>query len=197
MRKTFYLIACLTLVLWGCGDAGVQSDVSKNIEIDPIAVRLSVPALVVGQLVPQTPPINVNTGQIDISSDEFDEYLDDTEKFTINQITYTIDNFPAGSSADLDIDMTIELQGQSVQQLLSIRVDNVQNNPVDVLLYDKNAPGSVNAAAITSLEQALKDGTSFRVGMTLVGEDVTLQTQDVDFNFIFKFDVTARIQLVD
>jgi|GEM_PF-762170 len=197
MRKTFYLIACMALVILGCGDAGVQSDVSKNISIDPISVQLSVPAVAVGMLVPQTPPIDVNTGQINISSDEFDEYLEDAERFTINQITYTIDNFPAGSSADLDIDMTIQLQGQNPQQLLTTRIDNVQNNPVDVLLYDKDAPGSVNAAAITSLEQALKDGTSFQVAMTIVGEDVTLQTQDVDFNFIFKFDVTARVQLVD
>ncbi|OEK00082.1 hypothetical protein BFP97_00485 [Roseivirga sp. 4D4] len=197
MRKTFFLIACLTVILWGCGDAGVQSDVSKNIGIDPISVRLSVPAAAVGVLVGQTPPINVNTGQINISSDEFDEYLDDTERFTINQITYTIDNFPAGSSADLTIDMTIQLQGQNPQQLLTTRIDDVQNNPVDVLLFDKDAPGSVNAAAISSLEQALKDGTSFQVAMTIVGEDVTLQTQDVDFDFIFKFDVTARIQLVD
>ncbi len=197
MRKTFYLIACMALVILGCGDAGVQSDVSKNISIDPISVQLSVPAVAVGMLVPQTPPIDVNTGQINISSDEFDEYLEDAERFTINQITYTIDNFPAGSSADLDIDMTIQLQGQNPQQLLTTRIDNVQNNPVDVLLFDKDAPGSVNAAAITSLEQALKDGTSFQVAMTIVGEDVTLQTQDVDFNFIFKFDVTARVQLVD
>lgn len=195
MRKTFYLLACIAIVLWSCGDAGVQSDVSKNVEIDPISVQLSVPAIAVGVLVPQTPPINVNTGQISLSTDEFDEYLDDAERFTINQITYTIDNFPAGSSADLDVDMSIQIQGQALQQLLSIRIDNVQNNPVDVLLYDKNAPGSVNAAAIASLEQALKDGSSFQIEMTIVGEDVTLQTQNVDFNFIFKFDVTARVQL--
>lgn len=195
MRKTFYLIACLAVILSGCGDAGVQSDVSKNIEIDPISVQLSVPAVAVGVLVPQTPPINVNTGQINLSSDEFDEYLEDAERFTINQIAYTIDNFPAGSSADLDIDMSIQIQGQNLQSLLSIRIDDVQNNPVDVLLFDKDSPGSVNTAAIASLEQALQSGTSFTVEMTIVGEDVTLQTQDVDFDFIFQFDVTARVQL--
>ncbi len=197
MRKTFYLITCMAIVLWGCGDAGVESDISKNIEIDPISVQLSVPAAAVGVLVGQTPSIDVSTGQINLSSDEFDEYLDDAERFTINKIAYTIDNFPAGSSADLVIDISIQLQGQNSQDLLSIRIDNVQNNPVDVLLFDKNAPGSVNTAAIASLEQALKSGTSFSVEMSIVGEDVTLQTEDVDFDFIFKFDVTARVQLVD
>ncbi|OEK05426.1 hypothetical protein BFP71_18740 [Roseivirga misakiensis] len=180
----------------GCGDAGVESDVSKNIDIDPISVQISVPAIAVGQLVGQTPPINVSTGQISLSTDEFDEYLEDAERFTINLITYTIDNFPAGSSADLAVDMSISVQGQgNAQPLLSIRIDNVQNNPVDVLIYDKNAPGSVSQAAITSLEDALKNGSSFEVEMTIVGEDVTLQTQDVDFDFIFGFDVTARVQL--
>ena len=195
MRKPFYLLALIAIAIWSCGDAGVQSDVSKNVEIDPISVQLSVPAIAVGVLVPQTPPVNVNTGQISLSSDEFDSYLDDTERFTINQITYTIDNFPAGSSADLEVDMSIQIQGQAPQDLLSIRIDNVQSNPVDVLLYDKNAPGSVSATAIASLEQALKDGSSFQIEMTIVGEDVTLQTQNVDFDFIFKFDVTARVQL--
>lgn len=190
-------MACMPVILWGCGDAGVQSDVSKNIEIDPISVQLSVPAAAVGVLVPQTPPISVNTGQINLGSDDFAEYLEDTERFTINKMSYTIDNFPAGSSADLVIDMTIQIQGESSQDLLSIRIDNVQNNPVNVLLFDKDAPGSVSTAAITSLEQALKNGTSFQVEMTIVGEDVTLQSQDVDFDFIFQFDVTARIQLVD
>lgn len=197
MRKIFYLAACMTIILWGCGEAGVQSDVSKNIEIDPISVQLSVPAAAVGVLVGQTPPVTVSTGQINLGSDEFDEYLEDTERFTINQMSYTIDNFPAGSSADLVIDMTIQIQGENAQDLLSIRIDNVQNNPVNVLLFDKDAPGSVSTAAIASLEQALKNGTSFSVEMTIVGEDVTLQSQDVNFDFIFKFDVTARVQLLD
>lgn len=197
MRKIFYPIACMTVILWGCGDAGVQSDVSKSIEIDPISVQLSVPAISVGVQVPQTSPVSVSTGQINLGSDEFDEYLEDTERFTINQMSYTINNFPSGSTADLVIDMTIQIQGENSQALLSVRIDNVQNNPVKVLLFDKDSPGLVSTAAIASLEQALKNGTSFQVGMTIVGEDVTLQTQDVDFNFIFQFDVTARVQLAD
>lgn len=197
MRKQFYLVACLAIILAGCGDAGVESDISKNIEIDPISVQLSVPAAAVGVLVNQTPPINVSTGQINLSSDEFDEYLDDAERFTINKMAYTIDNFPEGSSADLVIDMSIQLEGQDAQDLLSVRIDNVQNNPVNVLLFDKDNPGSVSTAAIASLEQALRSGTSFSVEMTITGEDITLQTEDINFDFIFQFDVTARIQLVD
>ncbi len=197
MRKLFYSISCIALLLWSCGDAGVQSDVSKNVEIDPISVRLSVPAAAIGVLVGQTPPIMVSTSQITLSSDEFSEYLEDTERFTINHITYTIDGFPAGSSADLNVDMSIQMQGQAPQNLLTTRINDVQNNPVDASLYTSSAPGNVNAAAVTSLEQALKDGTSFQIAMTLVGEDVTLQATDVDFNFTFKFDVTARVKLDD
>ena len=183
------------LILSGCGEAGIQSDVSKNVEIDPVSVEISVPAAAVGVLVTQTPPVEVNTGPIDISDAEFDEYLEDATNFTINQITYSIERFPNGSQADLNVELDIQIQGQQRQALLTTSVEDAQNNTVDVMLYDRNAPGNVSSTAIADLELALRNGSSFEIFMTIVGEDVILQEESVDFDFIFSFDVTARVEL--
>ncbi len=193
MRKTLLLFTSLSLLLFGCGEAGVQSDVSKNIEIDPIQVSLEVPAILVGQRVDQTPPIDVSTGNIDIGGQDFSEYLDDATNFTINSISYSIEGFPSGSEANLDIELDIQVQQR--QDLLTTTVANAQNNTEDVVLYSSGNPGNVSAAAISDLEQALKNGDPFQLFMTIVGRDVLLQQQSVDFSFVFKFDVTARIEL--
>lgn len=191
MQKRLLTFLSLLLVIWGCGEAGVQSDISKNVAIDPINVSISVPAQAVGVLVPQTPPIVVNTGSIQISGDEFDDYLSDAERFTINQITYSIENFPAGSEADLDIAIDISVAGGASVRLLATTVTDAQSNVTDVVLYPTS---SVNASAITALEQALLNGQSFEMDIELVGRNVTLETQSIDFDLVFKFDVTARLQ---
>ena len=195
MRKPIYFFFCLTFLLWACGEAGVQSDVSKNVEIDQIQVSLEVPAPLVGQSVQQTPPIDVNTGNIDIGDNEFSEYLEDATNFTINQITYSIVGFPAGSEADLDVELDVQIQGQQRQELLETSIANAESNVTDVVLYNNGTPGNVNASAIGALEQAIRNGNSFQLFMTIVGRDVVLQQQSVDFSFVFKFDVTARINI--
>lgn len=191
MQKRLLTFLSLLLVIWGCGEAGVQSDISKNVPIDPINVYLSVPAQAVGVLVPQTPPNVVNSGTIQISGDEFYDYLSDAVRFKINQITYSIDNFPAGSEADLDFVIDISIAGSASVRLLDTTVTDAQNNVSDVVIYPTS---SVNASAIAALEQALLNGQSFEMDIELVGKNVTLQTQSIDFDLVLKFDVTARLQ---
>lgn len=191
MKKTFLAIIASAAFMLGCGEAGVQSDISQNVEIDPINVQLSVPTILVGQRVNQTPPVNVSTGVIDISSDEFSEYLSDATRFTVNEITFSIENFPSGSEADLDISADISIAGGAPVDLLSTVVTDAQNNVTDVVLYPA---GSANAAGIAALEQALLNGQSFEMDIELVGRDVLLAQSTIDFDLIFKFDVTARVQ---
>ena len=195
IRKPFYFLFAFILILSRCGEAGVQSDVSKNIEIDPIQLSLEVPPALIAQIVQQTPPIDVNTGNINIGDEDFSEYLEDATNFTINQITYSVENFPADSQADLDVELDIQIQRQQRQDLLTTIVDDVQNNTSDVLLYSNGSPVNVSHSAIGDLEQALRNGDSFQLFMTIVGRDVVLQQRSVDFSFVFKFDVTARIEL--
>lgn len=195
MKKYFLLLLSVGLLNLGCGEAGFESDISKNIEIDPITLNLSVPDLLIGQLVPQTPPVTVSTGTIDITGDDFDDFLSDAELFKLNQISYSVVDFPSSSSANLDVDVSISIAGGTFQPLLTTTINQVQNNANDVVLFTAESPGGANANTISQLEQALLNGQAFEMQIEVVGNDVTLQTSDVDFGLIFKFDVTARIQL--
>lgn len=195
MQKRLLPFLSLLLVIWGCGEAGIQSDISKNIEIDPIDVSLSVPAILVGQDIAETPPTQVSTGTIDISDNDFAEYLDDATRFTINKITYSIIGFPSGSQADLDLNIDVSVAGGASQDLLQILVANAQNNVDDVVLYQVGTSGNVNASAIQALEQALLNSQTFEMDIEIVGRDVNLSQSNVDFQIVFKFDVTTRLQL--
>lgn len=194
MQKRLLPFLSLLLVIWGCGDAGIESDISKNVAIDPIEVQLPVPPIFVGQRVDETPPINTNTGAIDISDNEFSEYLDDAERFTINKITYSIVGFPQNSEADLDLSIDIEI-GQNTQELLSILVADAQSNVTDVVLFEAGTPGNVNLNAIADLENALLNGQTFAMDIEIIGRDVLLREEEVNFQLVFKFDVTTRIKL--
>ncbi len=191
MRKTFLMMIATAAILWSCGDAGVQSDISQNVAIDPIAVQLSVPPILVGQQVDEIPPINVNSGVIDISGEDFEEYLDDAERFTLNEITYSIEGFPAGSQADLQISVAISVQGGTAVDLLTTTVPDAQNNATDAILYPS---ANANQAGVNALENALLNGQSFEMDIELIGRDVTLSQSEVEFDLIFRFDVTARVQ---
>ncbi|WP_288342579.1 hypothetical protein [uncultured Roseivirga sp.] len=195
MQKRLLPLLSLLLVIWGCGEAGFQSDISKNVEIDPINVQLSVPAIFVGQDIDETPPIDASTGVIDISDNEFSDYLDDATKFTINKISYSIVNFPSGSRADLDMDIDVAIAGGQNQDLLEILIADAQNNVEDVILYEAGTPGNVSAIAIQDLEQALFNSQTFELDIEIIGRDVNLSQSDVDFQIVFKFDVTTRLQL--
>ena len=204
MQKRLLPLLSLLLVIWGCGEAGFQSDVSKGIEIDPINVSFSVPALLVNQTInvaalPQSQQDELTTSEqtdlIEISTDDFDDYISDAEKFTVNEITYRIDGFPTGSRADLELSISVTLEGsQATFDLIDTTIEDVQTKTTDVQLY----PGTgVNASGIAQLETALKDRSGFylNIEVRVAGSDVVLTSEDVDFDIIFGFDVTARLQL--
>ena len=91
--------------------------------------------------------------------------------------------------------MNIVLNGGSSIPMLSTVVVDAQTQTAQVLLYDKANPGSVNSVAISGIESALLNGTSFVLEMNIVGRNVRFQSASDQFQFQFKFDVTARVQL--
>lgn len=194
MKKVIPALLAAVLVFYGCGEAGFQSDISKNIEIDPITTSLTVDDLLVGQLVPEIPPVEVRTGVIDFG-DDFEDFLDDAEFFQINEMAFSIINFPGGNSTDLDIEMQVSIAGGAYQQLLSTNVQNAQNSNSKIVIYSKSNPGTVNSGTINALESALLNGQEFEMQVVVTGTDVTLQAAVIDFDIVFGFDVTARIQL--
>lgn len=196
MKKiSICLLACLMGSLFSCGEAGIQSDISQIVDVDPISVTINVPPLLVGQRIDETPSTSVNTGDINITSEEFDEYSDELQRFTINQIYYSLSGIDAGNETDLDVDMSIVFAGGSRIPLLSTVIVDAHAQSTQVLLFDKAAPGTVNQTAIAGIESALLNGTSFVIEMELVGRDVLLNSSSDTFQFQFKFDVTARVQL--
>ena len=147
MKKNVLLILLMATIISACGEAGIQSDISQVVETDPVTVTLDVPAVAIGQLINETPPVTVETGEINIT------------------------------------------------ELLETTIVDAHLKTEDVLLFDKAAPGDVNPAAVSVIESALLNGTSFKIELVLVGKNVTFQTASDTFDFLFKFDVTARVQL--
>lgn len=195
MRSKYLLFALISVFLWGCGEAGVESDISKLIDTDPIEVNVSVDPFLVNQTVASTPVTTVYAYNV-VETEEFEEYLDDAETFTLNFISYTVENFPSGSSADMLLDVSIAIGGgNNYLDLMSLRIDDVQNNPEDVKIYEAGSNlGAVNASTVGQLESALLQGQTFDMRIEISGEDVTLTQPDADFDLIFKYDVTARVQ---
>jgi hypothetical protein len=181
--------------LYSCGEAGIQSDISQIVDVDPISISIDVLPIFIGQSVDETSPRTVSTGPIDITSSEFSDYTDELQKFTINKIYYTIRGFDQGNEADLDVDMNVILNGGNSIPVLSTLIVDVQNQTAKVLLYDKTNPGSVSAAAISGIEGALLNGNSFVIEMVVVGRNVIFQSTSDEFQFQFEFDITARVQL--
>lgn len=196
MKKLYVCLSAISLgLLYSCGEAGIQSDISQIVDVDPINVRIDIAPIFVGQDIDETPPTSVQTSPINITSDEFSEYSDELQSFKINQIYYTLSGIEAGNEADLDVDMSIIFNGGSSIPLLSTLIVDAQTQTARVLLYDKTNPGSVNATAISGIESALLNGTSFVLEMEIVGRNVRFQSSSEEFQFQFQFDVTARVQL--
>ena len=195
MKNNLIFTLIFAAVLSACGEAGIQSDISQVFKTDRLDVTINIPALAIGQTVAATPATSVETDDIDIASEEFEDYLDELERITINKIFYSIEGFDQGNEADLDIDLNIIFPGQAPQFLLSATIEDAHLNTSNVLLFDKDAPGQVSTGAIASLENAILTGTSFKIELEIVGRNVTFQTTSDEFQFLFAFDVTARVQL--
>jgi hypothetical protein len=196
MKKiSFCLFTICIGLLYSCGEAGIQSDISQIVDVDPISISIDILPIFIGQSVDETSPRTVSTGPIDITSSEFSDYTDELQKFTINKIYYTIRGFDQGNEADLDVDMNVILNGGNSIPVLSTLIVDVQSQTAKVLLYDKTNPGSVNAAAISGIEGALLSGNSFVIEMVVVGRNVIFQSSSDEFQFQFEFDITARVQL--
>jgi len=195
MKNKLLLFFLSPLLLFGCGEAGFESDISKNIEIDPISMNITVPAPLVGQFVPETPPTSVSTGQIDITGDDFEDFLSDAEFFKINQISYSLENFPSNSSGDLYVEVSVSISGGQFLPLVATTFEDLQNNSQDIIIYSESNQSNVNSSTIADLEQGLLNGQPFEMRIDATGRDITVQTTSIDFDVIFKYDVTARIQL--
>lgn len=189
MRKTCLLTLLLTFFLWGCGEAGVESDISKTSEID-FNVEAATLNTALGSTVGQS---------FDFANQEFASYVSDAEKFTLNRLEFEIKDLTGAPATTLDMEIRIDFSNNTASKtdgdaLLSVANVPVANTTSPVLLFstDSNNPGIANTSVVTALEQAILNRSTVEVEITSskTGADVT-----EDFTINLLFDLTARVQL--
>ena len=190
MRQSICLLLLCAFLVFACGDAGVESDISK---INEVAYSIShndinsVNGIVVSQ-------------SLDISGDEFDQYLDDVQNYVLNTIHYQVSDYENANSGETDISITIRIDFNNTTTvgdgdvLLNTTIDNLSNSE-RVLLYTRASETNTGLAdpnVVLSLEQAVLNRQSFimEIEATRSGDDVS-----DDFTITFFLDITARVQL--
>ena len=186
------LIGCLVLAaVLACGEAGVESDITKINEVIFSVGHTDINS-VNGIIVSQS---------VDISGDEFDQYVDDVQNYVLNTIHYQIGDYENASSGDTDISITIRIDFDNTATagdgdvLLNTTIDNLANSTDNVLLYTRASETNTGLAdpnVVLSLEQAVLNRQSFimEIEATRSGDDVS-----DDFTITFFLDITARVQL--
>lgn len=206
MRKTFLLIALAATMVLGCGEAGVESDVSKITELS-FSLDASDFTAVGGFLVADI------LETIDPAAEDFSEYLGDIQNYRINKLEMQISDY--ASTANDPVVVFIGLGANPVGNISEPNIlsedsrtsantpliDAVTNandqltNSDKILIYDRtNSGGSLIASDNAGLQQvltALQNSTSFqgRAQLALQG------SLSGSFTLTLFFDITARVEL--
>ena len=206
MKKTYLsLMACLIL-LFACGEAGVESDISKTTEVSYTVTASDFPntgSFAIADL----------TETIDPSSDDFAEYLDDIQNYFINKIEVQITGYtsvaddpeviffgmgagPVGNSLGPNIVLE-DARASSTTPLITqmTNTDDELSNSERMVIFDRKTPANglvdENNAGVMQILTALTNKTAFegRVQVALSG------VLSGPFTVTFFFDLTGRVQL--
>jgi len=189
MNKKLLSLIAIPFLLYGCGDAGVVSDISKTSEVsyDVSAADLN---LVVGSTQGQT---------VNFADEDFEEYLADVENYTMNFLKYEVSGLTGTPSSTIDIEIRIDFNNNTASAtdgsvLLSVNNVPVANTSSPVTLFNTDAtdPGLASASVIASIEQALKSNSAVEIEITASKSGADLSE---DFTMKFLFDLTARVDL--
>lgn len=179
----------LTVLLLGCGEAGVESDISKTSEID-FDIEASTLNTVLGSTVGQS---------FDFADQDFASYVSDAERFTLNTLEFEITGLTGTPASTLDMEIRIDFSNNVASKtdgdaLLSVTSVPVANTTSPVLLYSTDAsnPGIANATVVAALEQAILNRSTVELEITSSKNGADLSE---DFKINLLFDLTARIQL--
>lgn len=189
MRKIYLLMTVMTVFLWGCGDAGIESDISKTSEFN-FAVSATT--------------LNTNVGvdrseSFNFSNEEFSTYIADAQKFTLNRLEFEVVGLTSTPTSTMDLAVRIDMNNNTASQtdgdnLLTVTGVLIANTTSPVLLFSTDAtnPGLANNAVIAALEQAILSGATVELELTSTkdGPDIT-----EDFEIKLLFDLTARVEL--
>jgi hypothetical protein len=195
MKKiSLYLLILMAGVVYSCGEAGIQSNVSKTIE-EQATIEASV--------------INANSSinetiLVDVLGDDFEEYRNDIDNFFINRIEIEVTDYANVDNTTTNYQSFVLKVGTSQNSLTDFMTGSEQlaflsafgtrvANTNKILLFDIDEPGALlNASSpgITQLIQWLNNGTPFYIGIngSLSGAPVA-----DDFNIKFYLDLTAKV----
>ena len=189
MRKIYLLITVMTVFVWGCGEAGIESDISKTSEFtfDVSSATFNT-------------NVNVDRGEsFNFSSEEFSDYIADAQKFTLNRLEFEVVGLSDTPSATMDLSVRIDFTNDETSKtngdnLLTVMNVPVSNTSSPVLLFSTDAtnPGLAINSVVIALEQAILSGSTIELELTSTktGADVT-----ADFQIKLLVDLTARIEL--
>lgn len=189
MRKLSNLLFALPLLLLGCGEAGVESDISKISEIsfDITATDLNISS---GQTIGES---------VDFGATDFEEYTGQAQLFTLNDLKIEVSGLTGAPTATLNIEIRIDFNNNVAlatdgDVLLTVVNLPVANTTSPILLFNTDAtnPGLANATVVAALEDALLNGRAVQIEITAskMGPNLT-----EDFAIKFLFDLTARVDL--
>ena len=180
MRKAFYYFL---LPVLGCGELGVETDISRTVEVvfevDKEQVNRSSDFYQLRQT-------------IDFAADDFAEYIDDAQRFTIERLSYELQNMKIfeGRTNDLIINAIIDRE-----EFKLLSAEQMRENTGRVVLYEEGSSNNLlTAEQIQVLEQIASRSLERKSSDVAVIANFSGPLGS-DFKMIFYFDIVARVEL--
>ncbi|WP_421876247.1 hypothetical protein [Marinoscillum sp.] len=181
MKQTL-LIGIAAIFLASCGEEGIGFNAQKEFPLE-IPVELpsgSLPISLPGDPGPVTREDEYSLSDVDAFSGD----LDALEEVIVNGLSYEITEVDANEEFDLD-NITIELTDPFGNRIALIDI----STPT---LTNISKTELSNTAGLAELEQALDQRED--ITSTVSFDFAEIPDQDVNFNFVLYFDVTAKIR---
>ena len=206
MRNQISFLALISLtLLWSCGEAGLETDISKINEIEFTVSNLTAEG------------IHSERASVNLADEEFAEYLGDIEQFKVNKIEVQIASLNADlASISPYVDQNINT---SINGSILVLLDNIElmsvvyeggNSGTDghelfhdqgnlkitdrIVLYDEANPSNVQVQttqeAINILLSALENRSTLNADFLLSG-----RFENANMTMKIFLDLTARAQL--
>lgn len=181
------ILAFCALLLFGCGDAGIGFNVSKEFPVEvPITIEIPTVPSEIADLLDVNPPseaFNYNLNEVGAFDDALDGLGGSADNIIVNELSYEITEISAAEEAPLDeLTISVNIGGAPLEIF----------RQTDQLTNQSKTPITLTEAQRSSIVNELFN--SDRVDATVVFDlsDIPSSGEDLVFNFTLYFDVTLR-----
>lgn len=182
MKKKLYSLFFASLLLLGCGEVGIEFDVTKTSTVAYIVSASAVNA---------QPGNALSLSQaVNFASDDFDEYIEDAEAVKIDKLTFEFKGYDNTSGDVVLKNFSLVADDQSILSLTGLVVENTGV----VLAYEDGNPASALSAAQVAAIEALGNKTLGRQAITFKVDVDFTDNIDSDYTIELNFDVTLRVK---